>query len=353
MLANTEFRSTFRRWGIVFLLLVMIAVLVFSIILGSDWLFTLPSDEVVPVSVLSEINANYQLDSFQGRVAAMGMAIIEDVIFDQQPNNENAAQQAQAIVSDLQTQVPTVTPIPTGSPTGIAAQTGTIQATGASSGSPTGTSIISSTPGPSSTYTLTAINTNTPPPNTTSTNTLIPSNTPSLTPTPTFTPTKTSTPTLTPTKTPTYTPTKTSTNVPTKTPTITPTNTPTLTPTATLDYCAQFTILNFDVRKKEISWEITNNSSQTILLTEIFLDWPIDNIQLKKIKLRGKTIWDIKDAIPPSLIFSDWKGNQNSREIKAGRSEVIKFEFDDDTVITGYYVELTFDYRCVISAEEY
>lgn len=346
MLTNPEFRSTFRRWGIVFFLLVVMAVLVFSIILGSDLLFIFDSQESVPFSVSSNLSANYRADQFSGRVAAMNMGIIEEVIFDQGLDGQNAAQQIEEIVNSLMTPVPTVTPVPTMTATNIGSLPGTIQPTGASDGSATATSQASITPAADSTQASDATNISAP--DFTPTGALNSTSAPSQTSTstPTFTPTSTSSHTPSPTLTPSITPSRTPTNTPI------PTSTPTITATPTIDFCSLIILSEFKVKKDDIIWTITNNSADTIQISEIFLDWPDGNDLLKKVKLAKKTIWDIKDGSPPTYIYDEWKGTLGQREIKPGKSAEIVFEFDNKVNITGYFLELVFNEFCVLTAEE-
>ena len=346
MLSNPEFRTTFRRWGIVFLLLVVMAVLVFSIILAGDWISTFTASEVVPISINSDLIANYQPDTFSGEVAALSLEIIEDVIFDQQLDDQSAAVQLEEIVDELKTPVPTVTPAPTMTPTPLSEQTGTAQV----SSTPTTilpgpTQDLTNTPVASSTATVQPSDTPhpgatfTPTTNATATPTQATSQPPSSTPGPTFLPTLVPTSTFTPTFTP--------------TPTSIPINTPTPTHTATqpADSCGLVELSSFIVKKDEVSWTITNYSSQTILLTGTYINWPSANAQLKKVKLDRRTIWDQKDDTPPTYIFLSWKGRESMREIRAGDSEVILFEFDKNAAAYGYFLELTFNYNdsCKIS----
>ncbi|MEK6256388.1 MAG: hypothetical protein N2C13_03600, partial [Chloroflexota bacterium] len=93
-------------------------------------------------------------------------------------------------------------------------------------------------------------------------------------------------------------------------------------------------------------------SSEIILITEIFLDWPSTNAQLKKVKVDKKTIWDIQDDIPPTFIFTDWKGNQKDRELKPGETIELVFEFDKNAALTNYLLVITLNDKCVITAEE-
>ncbi len=160
------------------------------------------------------------------------------------------AQTATALLptlSPLPTETPsstaTLTPSPTETPTATQTPSFTPTATFTPSHTPTATATPSATPThtatatytPSATYTLARTLTYTPIPTNTPSNTptLTPSSTPTSTPTPTATNTPTSTPTFTPT--PTFTLTRTNTPFPTNSPipTNTPRDTPTPLPTAT------------------------------------------------------------------------------------------------------------------------
>lgn len=339
MLANPEIRTTFRRWGIVILLLVVIAVLVFSIILGGDSTSSFASSEVVPISINSNLIANYQPDVFSGEVAAIAFGIIGEAILDQQPDNGNAGDKIDDFENDLRTPVPTVTPMPTMTPTDLNAQTGTVQASSTPAAS-------STEPSPEATNTLLA----------SATGTIQASNTPNIDATATSTTNATATRTVVASQSPTSspgptlppTPVPSSTFAPTFTPR--PPSTPSNTPTQTADSCGMVKLSDFTVKKDEVSWTITNNGGQKILLTGTYINWPSENVELSKVKLEKRIIWDQKDKTPPTYISLSWKGRESAREIAAGKSRVILFEFDQKAAALGYFLELTFDYSCIITS---
>ena len=159
----------------------------------------------LPLSIRSNLAADYGADHFTTPLAPMQINLIGDVIGDQANGLGDISGRVDEVSAGLQTPVPTVTPTPlwTATPTQP----------------PAGTSTTGPSPTPShtsaATATLTLTTTSSPQPTATSGPSLTPSKTPSptasLTPTHTFTPSPTRTPTntLTPTPTATMTPTPT------------------------------------------------------------------------------------------------------------------------------------------------
>lgn len=343
---NQQNQSTFRRWGIVIFLLVTIAILVFGIILLFDNDTKSSSLEFIPISLQSHFSEVNVSRSLPGQIAAMNMSIIEEVISDQLLLEDGGGVGLEEIINDLLTPVPTVTPMPT--------MTLTQQGVATSNPSQTSTAILSGTNLPTAT--------NSPTINPSSS--ASPQPTASATDQPVIEPTSTvaNTATISPTDTATVTPSFTPSNTPTIAPSITPSNTPTIIPsstplptatfTPTPNLCSLVVFVDFTVKKNDVIWTITNESSQTILISEIYLDWPSDNEQLKKIKLGKKTIWDKQDQLPPTYISSDWKGGEKNREIKPGKTVDLIFEFDNNAALNDYLLVITLNDICVITAEE-
>lgn len=206
--ARRDSGGKWRGWVPLMILLILAALAVLaSFLLNSDRWNRL-GNAMLPVSLHSNLKADYSADPFTTRIPAVSFNLIEDALRDQ-PTPEPSERYA-TVVGNLLTPVPTVTPYPTQGifPT-LALRTPS--ATLMVSLTASWTTTVTFTPDGSLTYT------NTP---------LFWHPTQTMTPTP-----KPGTPsvTLAPTRTPTCTKTPTHTAVPTKTPTHTPQ--PTLTPT--------------------------------------------------------------------------------------------------------------------------
>lgn len=110
-------------------------------------------------------------------------------------------------------------------------------------------------------------------------------------------------------------------------------------------------VSGFRISRKQVRWTITNNTSQTIMITQMFFDWPLSNNKLKKIKLDHWVIWDDQDSNPPTSIITSWSGSSFRREIRPGESEDLVFDFDANPEIFGYFLRLTFNGSCVIEVD--
>ena len=336
MRSNPQIQTTLRRWGIVIFLLVVMAILVFGIIILFDIDTSSNSLEFIPISLQSNLSFANDSSYFSGEIAVVEMSIIDEALADQSTGEDGSGVGSDEISNDLLTPVPTVTTAPSHTPT-----------VENSSGTPptaTNTSDSNPTDSPSRTYTPTI--------NPSSSASPIPTSSPtaqvSFTPSQTITPFPSPSSTLTPSQTP--------------SPTIVPsaTFTSTLTPTLTLppsatprpDICTFIEVIEFSIDKNRISWTVFNGTSEDFLLEELRFDWPLSNKQLKKIKINGKTIWSEKDKAPPTYVLTEWDKPPSRREISAGSTFKIEFEFDTKAMPNGYYLELNFTNHCKVFAEK-
>ncbi|MBN1427251.1 MAG: hypothetical protein JXB07_02625 [Anaerolineae bacterium] len=168
--------------------------------------------------------------------------------------------------------------------------------------------------------------TNTPKPG--ATNTYQPTVTKTNTPYPTNTPTKTPTSTYTPTNTPAFTHTPTTTN------TVTPTDTPSptaTTPPPTVDVCSTIGLSWGGISNKRVTIDITSGGA--INLETVYVSWPSDNGELKKINEKNV------NAAPPSTTVT------LSMSVNDGTS--IIFMFENGATEPGYVFTLTFSGGCI------
>lgn len=165
---------------------------------------------------------------------------------------------------------------------------------------------------------------------------------------PSHTATKTNPPA--PTKTPT--PTKTVAPVEnTATPTIAITPTQTNVPTETEDVCGAIYLDGFHIDDNYTFWWINNNSSETIKVMGIYLEWPEENEKLKRIKMDWQVIAFPNDPEPPTMVSSGWDGPLSWREVNPFNAKLLIFEFTEDVEGGPYYVEVTFFNGCQIVAD--
>ena len=96
---------------------------------------------------------------------------------------------------------------------------------------------------------------------------------------------------------------------------------------------------------------VINDSDTTITITELWVNWPDEYVELEDVKLEGKKIRDIGDDDPPTEM-PPWTSPPKDREIKAFSDEVLEFIFKEDdgaTAISSYGLVITFDNGCTIS----
>jgi serine/threonine protein kinase len=205
------------------------------------------------------------------------------------------------------------------------------------------------TVGPSTTQTRTA--TITPTPTNTPIGFISPTATLTFTPTVTYsvTPTLSRTPTLTITRTSTLT----RTSIPTRTPTLTSTMAPSEAPSAvssptnvltpTRDPCDDIEINPVAAPSDRLTLMIINKNPVKIILTQMHIDWPPEHIELEKVKLDAKTIWDLGDHDSPTDM-PPWTSPDKDREIKNDKKLEFQFRKDAPGANFGSYgLILTFE----------
>ena len=97
--------------------------------------------------------------------------------------------------------------------------------------------------------------------------------------------------------------------------------------------------------------KVINGSVSKITITDMWVNWPEEYVELEEVKLDGKKIWDIGDENPPTEM-PPWTSEPKDREIKAFTEELLEFIFKKDdgaTAINTYGLVITFDNGCTIS----
>lgn len=133
------------------------------------------AESFIPAPLGSDALANYGEDEITGRLRSLSISIIEAVIRDRDPEEEDAGARATDVSESLKSPVPTVTPKP-GDPTGTPTATSTPEL--AVTGTTTATGSPSPSPIPSRTPTATRTDVPTAGPTSTSGPSATPSNTP-------------------------------------------------------------------------------------------------------------------------------------------------------------------------------
>lgn len=133
------------------------------------------AESFIPAPLGSDALANYGEDGITGRLRSLSISIVEAVIRDRDPEEEDVGSRVDDVSDSLKSPVPTVTPKP-GDPTGTPTSSPTLTLTPDLTA--TGTATPTATPLPSPTRTPTAIDVPTAGPSSTAGPTATPSNTP-------------------------------------------------------------------------------------------------------------------------------------------------------------------------------
>ena len=134
---------------------------------------------------------------------------------------------------------------------------------------------------------------------------------------------------------------------PSLTPTLTATPSETATQTVVENVCDTANLVGFSVSGNDIKWTFNNNGSSTIQITQVTLNWPSSNKQLKRVFLGGIMIWKKTDASPPTSLAPDWKNG--APQISSGETKNLIFRFAINAATSGYSLIVTLDDSCQIS----
>jgi serine/threonine-protein kinase len=274
-------------------------------------------------------SATATTETLEETIAALSTVVAEE-------DGDLSDEEIQAAVGETLTAEPTAnetdgtaTPLALGGSAGLGSIVNTATGTPAVTDTPTATRTNTATETPGN---ANATATNTSPANATQT------------PSPTRTPTGTNAPSSTPSQTPSPTPSRTNTAIPSSTPTVAEVE-------PTSDVCAGITLSNFSAIENDISWLVTNNSSGTIRITTIYLDWPAGNDTLEQIFFKGLTIWNQGDNNPPTEIADGWWGSFTRRQLGNGEA-LLAFRFEKNAAGSGYDLLVGFNNGCALAAEQ-
>lgn len=85
---------------------------------------------------------------------------------------------------------------------------------------------------------------------------------------------------------------------------------------------------NLSIDHDKFKWKITNTGNQVLTVSGIDLSWPVENANLKEIKLSGAKIVDFQVSPPTaSLSAGDFQGNLDKRQIDPGKTEDLEIKF--------------------------
>ncbi len=99
--------------------------------------------------------------------------------------------------------------------------------------------------------------------------------------------------------------------------------------------------LQFDGKKALLT--LTNNGTGTATIQTLNLTWPSGNKKLNKIRVGGATVFNKKTA-PTSVTVTQWKGKLTDRQIPAGGSVTLRFEFEKNAGTSASAYGLSIDF---------
>jgi hypothetical protein len=131
--------------------------------------------------------------------------------------------------------------------------------------------------------------------------------------------------------------------VPSKTPSMFPSPTKVFTPTR--DPCGEIDIEPLSTFGDKFTLKIINMNPVKITIIQMHIDWPPEHVELEKVKLDTKTIWDQGDPDSPTDM-PPWNGPEKDREIKQFNDKKLEFQFREGApgaTFNSYGLIITFE----------
>jgi hypothetical protein len=94
------------------------------------------------------------------------------------------------------------------------------------------------------------------------------------------------------------------------------------------------------VKAVDVSYTLTNNSSISITISTINLNWPGENQSLKQVQVGGNRVWSAGDDEPPTLVTGV------GQSVASGSSTQINFTFKRAAASSGYSLTVTLSNGC-------
>ncbi len=349
---------------------IIYAVLIMAFFALGGWFLTtrswkfLPEDNPLKIVLHASSEADYSQVLKPGEVAPIELAIIEEVIKDDNPSPAELSIRIIQIQENLDKPVPTITPQAQSNITEI---TPTLILTADTEQPPaTNTQTLESIT-PSITIQLSTTLDSTqstetaavPNPSFTKTNTPIPASSTQTNPPTSIPPSRTNTitaPTLTSVPASETSPAPTNTQIP-------PTNTPVPTtatsapptstqapPTSTPNICSQISLAYYSTIVRHSVWRIQNSSGTSPIISRIAISWPSSNDDLDRIYYQGESIWNGNVNPPEADINSGWSGDAGRRTVTPSSNSYLSFRFDNLANFSGYTIKVYLSNSCTISA---
>ncbi|MDB4442262.1 DUF11 domain-containing protein [bacterium] len=92
---------------------------------------------------------------------------------------------------------------------------------------------------------------------------------------------------------------------------------------------------------KHVKVRLTNFTDEPKEIVDISVIWPVENGNLKKIRLGDPKIWTGSAAPPSALINSGWIGTEFDRTLQPDE-EILRFDFSNNVEKSGYTIQLNF-----------
>lgn len=110
------------------------------------------------------------------------------------------------------------------------------------------------------------------------------------------------------------------------------------------DSCTLVTLNGFSSGSGSANWTLTNESTEVLEISSVYLDWPSENGNWEGFELNGAELWSGSQSPSPGLVDSGWSGD---RSIAPGIPNSLTLSFANDSVgAAGYILVIEFSNGC-------
>ena len=98
----------------------------------------------------------------------------------------------------------------------------------------------------------------------------------------------------------------------------------------------------------KLSYTLTNNSSASVTITSIYLNWPDpdEKQSLKQVEVGGDIVWNIGDDVSPTRI------DNIGKDVGASAAISLSFTFKRAAELSGYSIYVTLGNGCLVSRSD-
>lgn len=99
------------------------------------------------------------------------------------------------------------------------------------------------------------------------------------------------------------------------------------------------TVVNLEYIRNRLAFRVTNTGGTDLNIDEVYMTFPAGNSTLMEVSLPPYFFWQ-GEKTSPATVDTPY---ENTQKLKAGKSVIMYFVFENVAEPTGYYIKVTFD----------